>query len=138
MKPWTVCSLPGSSVHGILQARILEWAAISFSRGSSPPSDQMWFSCIAGRFFTIQATREASNWLLKDRCLGLSWWSSGEDCVSKAGGLSSILSQGSKIPQTMQNGEKKKQTNKKSVGEVEKHKQRVLTQGVWEMGSESS
>ena len=38
----------------------------------------------------------------------------------------------------MQNGEKKKQTNKKSVGEVEKHKQRVLTQGVWEMGSESS
>ena len=34
--PWTVCSLPGSSVHGILQARILEWAAISFSRGIFP------------------------------------------------------------------------------------------------------
>ena len=47
------CSLPGSSVHGILQARILEWVAIPFSRGSSQPKDQAWVSCIAGRFFTI-------------------------------------------------------------------------------------
>ena len=46
------CSLPGSSVHGILQARILEWAAISFSRGSSQPRNQTWVSCIAGSFFT--------------------------------------------------------------------------------------
>ena len=38
--PWTVCSLPGSSVHGIFQARVLEWVAISFSRGSSRPRDQ--------------------------------------------------------------------------------------------------
>ena len=53
------CSPPGSSVHGILQARILEWAAIRFSRGSSPPGDQTWVSCIAGRFFTFWATREA-------------------------------------------------------------------------------
>ena len=53
------CSLPGSSVHGILQARILEWAAISFSRGSSQPRDQTWVSCIADRRFTIWATREA-------------------------------------------------------------------------------
>ena len=43
------CSLPGSSVHGILQARILEWIAIPFSRGSSQPR----VFCIAGRFFTI-------------------------------------------------------------------------------------
>ena len=48
-------SLPGSSVHGILQARILEWVAISFSRGSSWSRDWAWVSCIAGRFFTIQA-----------------------------------------------------------------------------------
>ena len=47
------CSLPGSSVHGILQVRILEWVAISFSRGSSRPRDQTWASCIAGSFFTI-------------------------------------------------------------------------------------
>ena len=47
------CSLPGSSVHGILKARILEWMAISFSRGSSWPRDRTWVSCIAGRFFTI-------------------------------------------------------------------------------------
>ena len=36
------CGPPGSSVHGILQARILEWVAISFSRGSSQPRDQIW------------------------------------------------------------------------------------------------
>ena len=46
------CSLPGSSIHRIFQARILEWVAISFSRGSSRPSDQTWVSCTAGRFFT--------------------------------------------------------------------------------------
>ena len=52
------CSLPGTSVHGILQTRILEWVAISFSRGPSRPRDQPWVSCIASRFFTICATRE--------------------------------------------------------------------------------
>ena len=46
-------SPPGSSVHGILQARILEWVAILFSRGSSRPKDQMWVSGIVGRFFTL-------------------------------------------------------------------------------------
>ena len=51
------CSLPGSSVHGILQVRILEWVAIPFSRGSSRPRDQTWVSCIAGRFFTIWAPK---------------------------------------------------------------------------------
>ena len=53
------CSPPGSFVHGILQARILEWVAIPFSRGSSYPRHQTGVSCIAGRFFTIWATREA-------------------------------------------------------------------------------
>ena len=53
------CSSPGSSVHGILQARILEWVGISFSRGSSPPSDQTLVSVIEGRIYTICATREA-------------------------------------------------------------------------------
>ena len=47
-------SLPGSSVHGISQARILEWVAISFSRGSSQPRDWTCISCIAGRFFTAE------------------------------------------------------------------------------------
>ena len=51
-------SLPGSSVHGILQARILEWVAIHFSRGSSQPKDWTQVSCIAGRFFTLWATRD--------------------------------------------------------------------------------
>ena len=48
----TDCSLPGSSVHGILQARILEWVAISFSRGSFQPRNCTWVSCTEGRFFT--------------------------------------------------------------------------------------
>ena len=52
-------SLPGSTVHGIFQARILEWAAISFSRGSSQPRARTRVSCIADRRFTIWATREA-------------------------------------------------------------------------------
>jgi len=43
----------GSSVHGILQARILVWVAILFSRGSPQPKDQTQVSCIAGGFFTI-------------------------------------------------------------------------------------
>ena len=52
------CSLPGSSVHGIFQARELEWVAISFSRGSSWPRDRTQVSCIVGRRFTVWATRE--------------------------------------------------------------------------------
>ena len=52
-------SPPGSSVHGLLQARILEWVAISFFRGFSQPRDWTQVSCIAGRFFNIWATREA-------------------------------------------------------------------------------
>ena len=53
------CSPPGSSVHGVLQARILERVVIPFSRGSSWLKDQTQVSCIAGIFFTIWATREA-------------------------------------------------------------------------------
>ena len=52
-------SLPGSSVHGIFQARRLECVAISFSRESSLPRDQTQVSCIAGRFFIIRAPWEA-------------------------------------------------------------------------------
>ena len=52
------CSPPGSSIHGIFQARVLEWVAISFSRGSSRPRDWTQVSGIVGRCFTIWATRE--------------------------------------------------------------------------------
>ena len=52
------CSLPGSSIHGIFQARILEWVAISFSGGSSQPRDRTLVSRIAGRRFTVWAIRE--------------------------------------------------------------------------------
>ena len=74
------CSLPGSSVHGVLQARILEWVAMPSSRGSSQPKDWTQVSCIKGRFFIIWATRESSShvwmwelahkegWVLKNWC----------------------------------------------------------------------
>ena len=55
------CSLPGSSVHGILQARILEQVAIPFSRGSSWPRDQIHVSHSVSKFLTMWATREAKN-----------------------------------------------------------------------------
>ena len=48
------CSLPGSSIHGVFQARILEWVAMSFSRGFSWPMDWTCVSCSAGRFFTTE------------------------------------------------------------------------------------
>ena len=55
------CSPPGSSVHGIVQARILEWIAIPFSRGSSSPRDWTWVSCItAGRFWCYHLSRQES------------------------------------------------------------------------------
>ena len=58
-----VYSPPGSSVHGILQVRTLEWIAMPSSRGSSQPRDWTQVSHIAGRFFTIWATREVlSSW----------------------------------------------------------------------------
>ena len=60
------CSLPGSSVHGILQARILEWIAIPFSSRSSWPSDQTVVSCIACRFFTSWVTREVKSDAIKN------------------------------------------------------------------------
>ena len=52
------CSLSGFSIHGVLQARILEWVAISFSRVSSQPRNWIQVSCTAGRFFTNWAMRE--------------------------------------------------------------------------------
>ena len=76
MKPqwwWFSCSVvsnsrnpldgspPGPSVHGILQARILEWVAMPYSRGSSQLRDRTRVFCTAGRFFTDLATREAQN-----------------------------------------------------------------------------
>ena len=54
----TDCSLPGSSVHGILQAKILEQVAIPFSRDPSWPRDGTQVSYIAGKFFTVWTTRE--------------------------------------------------------------------------------
>ena len=66
------CSLPGSSVHGIFQVRILEWVAIFFSRASSRPRDRTQVSCIVGRPFNLWATRE-SQWLLVGMCLNLLW-----------------------------------------------------------------
>ena len=63
------CSPPGSSVHGIPQARILEWVAMPFSRGSSQPRDRTRVSCTAGRCFALCATREVLLLLLVNKRL---------------------------------------------------------------------
>ena len=61
------CSPPSSSVHGIFQARVLQWVAIPFSRGSSRPRDQTCISsdsCTAGGFFTAEPPGEVPDYLL--------------------------------------------------------------------------
>ena len=76
-------SRPGSSVHRISQTRILEWAAISFSRGSSRPRDRTQVSSLSGRWFTACITREAQEPRMQALnlsvllCLQLQW-----QCVS--------------------------------------------------------
>ena len=80
----TICgsmdsSPPGSPVHGVLQARRLEWVATSFSRGSSRPGEWTWVSCIAGRFFTVWAT--SVYWQPND-CW--SWCTKGEELKEKS------------------------------------------------------
>ena len=66
------CNWPGSFVHGIFQAKLLEWVSIASSRGSSPPGNRFYISCvscIAGRFFTCWAIREALILNMKNKFL---------------------------------------------------------------------
>jgi len=95
--PWTAVpidySLPGSSVHGILQARILEWVAISFSRGSSWPRNWTRVSCIAGRFFTDWAMFSLKCFSIGTSVLFQCLWL----CTPSAGALDSIPGWGTKI-----------------------------------------
>ena len=68
------CSPPGSSVHGIFQARTLEWVAIAFPRGSSWPRDQTRFYCISRLIIYHSATREVSTWVIRsDQSLSCVW-----------------------------------------------------------------
>ena len=67
------CCPPGCSVYGIFQARILEWVAVSFSRGSSWPRYRTQISCIAGRFFTIRVVGPLLHWNLVAQS---QWWES--------------------------------------------------------------
>ena len=69
----TDCSPTDRSVHGTLQARILGWVAIPFSKGSSWPRDGNRFSCIAGGFFTVWAPREALTALQSNYTSFLKW-----------------------------------------------------------------
>ena len=64
------CSPPGSSIHGIIRARVLEWIVIPFSKASFWPRGRIWVSCITYGFFTIWATREIHICIFKtDGCL---------------------------------------------------------------------
>ena len=87
-------SPPGSSVHGIFLARILEWVAISFSRRSSWPRDWTQVSHIVGRCFTLWATREVKQqikkiWFNMNKCITLPS-SAGKESACNAGDLGSI------------------------------------------------
>ena len=79
------CTVPGSSVHGIFQARVLEWVAVSFSRGSSPPRDRIQvFHIVGRRFFSFKeplyrSPGEGNSTPLQYSCLenpmdGGAWW----------------------------------------------------------------
>ena len=68
------CDPMDYTVHGILQARLLEWVAVPFSRGSSQPRDWTQVSNTAGRFFTSWATREAHYLLLKANSYSGLWY----------------------------------------------------------------
>ena len=70
----TLCNSMDSRVHGILQARILKWVVVPFSRGSFQPEDWTQVSHIAGRFFTVWATREAHWCVLFDNCHCWALW----------------------------------------------------------------
>ena len=75
--------LPGSCVHWVSQARILEWVAMPSSRGSSRPRDGTHVSCIGRQFFTVWATREAQSWEKQDqvpRKRSSVWHSLNNDC----------------------------------------------------------
>ena len=74
------CSLSGSSVRGIFQARVLEWIAISFSRGSFQPRNRTQVSRIAGRRFTSWATREAKV-SVRERFVIYSFREQVKDCI---------------------------------------------------------
>ena len=90
------CSLPGCSVHGILQAEILEWVAIPISWGSFWPRDRTWVSCTAGRFLTFSATREAQGSVIHALFSASSLWygpvfnSHREERTDKSGLLPSL------------------------------------------------
>ena len=70
------CRLPGFSIHRILQARMLDWVSISFSRGPFWPRDRIQVSCIVGRRFAVWAAREAHNGLMHaTKMLDWRWYS---------------------------------------------------------------
>ena len=77
----TLCDLMDYTVYGILQARILEWVVVPFSRGLFQPRDQIHVSCIASRFFTSWATREAQEGA-EEKLPGRSWLSFGSQAPS--------------------------------------------------------
>ena len=67
------CSLPGSSVHGILQARILEWVVIPFSRGSSWPRDRTWISRIQADSLPSETPKKSTHTIKGVQTEGIMW-----------------------------------------------------------------
>ena len=87
------CSPSGSTFHGILQASVLEWVAVLFSRGSSQLRGWTQVSCTAGRFFTIWATQEALSPCEVHSYSWSTWWSRGI-CFGQCGVVAQTLGSG--------------------------------------------
>jgi len=100
------CNLPGSSVHGIFQARILEWVSISFSRGYSPPRDRTQVSRTAGRLFAVWATGEPQDIVSRPQIWQVLWGFPGGSMVKNppANAGDTGLIPGSKISPGKGNG----------------------------------
>ena len=92
------CSSPGSSVYGILQARVLEWVAISFSRGSSRPRDQTCISCVGRRILYHWATREDPQVMVMGTILQRMKWGSMRFQQMFEASKAELVTQGSRTP----------------------------------------
>ena len=94
------CSLSGSSVHGIFHARVLEWVAISFSRGSSRPRDQTWVSRIVGRHLPSEPPLGREALLTNEKC-GLGEGQISNENIKHSKQLSSTFSESGIVLSTL-------------------------------------
>ena len=120
----TDCSLPGSSVHGISQTRMLEWVAIPFSRGSSHPRDRMPVSCYCRRILYHWITREALLCCTQMQTLKLKGWIIW-GCLLDSDGKHPVY------PSRQRRGSVKGRTSRDKIPRLKSQLCSVLAMGPW-------